>query len=474
MTIDNLPNELLIEIFDFYLLYWQNIDHLWERDYQLEWFNLLHVCRKWRTILFASSSRLGLSLVITPRGGNMKTIMSRHFPPLPIAINYNRLYNPIMARDMGRLLWALRRPDRVRGVDLYAKTYELDKFFKATKCPFPALESLALHDEGGLLEIPITFLKGTNLHLRLRSLKLNPIYITSISRLLSSATALTDLSLAIRINQPPDMLLLLAQLQGLPYLRRLDLKTLYSTEKPTEPKEGFPLWNLTSFHYRGCSAVLNILTMGFVAPSLQDVDILLDDQSRTLPSTPVPKFINDIREHCRVVQVILERDLLHFSLLSRLECVDHHSSRFRLRSSRFFGSNIQDWIMQISNAFSAKLSTVEELFIISLYCVDKSEEVIPWCAFLEQFPCVKEFRLQGMNNLRIANALHRSDGAPNLAVLPALERLIICTDSSSVESSSKLAVFQPFVYARQQAGRLVKVSCSEKMDLSRSMMHDER
>ncbi len=482
MTIDNLPNELLIVIFDFYLLHWQNINRLWERGFQFGWFNLLHVCRKWRAVLFASSSRLGLTFVLTPKGGNMKTILSRHFPPLSIAINYNHRYRHItgMAKDMRRLLGALKRPDRIRGIDLYASNAdgELAKFFEAMKCPFPALESLALYDDQDrALKIPITFLNETNLRLRLRSLKLHPICLTSISQLLSSATALTDLSLTIDTHhpQPPDMLLLLAQLQGLPYLRRLDLKMLFCTVQPTEvtePKECFPLGKLTSFHYDGCSAVLNVLTMGFVAPSLQDVDIVLDDWSPTLPSTPhVPKFINDIREHYRVVQVMLERDLLHFSLLARSECVGHHSSRFRLGSFRFSGSNIQDWMMHISNAFSAKFSTMEELFIVSLYYKDVSKEVIPWCTFLEQFPCVKEFRLQGMNNLRIASALYRPHGVPNLAVLPALERLIICTDSSSVESSSKLAVFQPFVSARQQAGRPVKVSCSEKMDLSRSMMN---
>ncbi len=479
LTINNLPNELLIEMFDFYLLRWQDVNHLWETGYQLEWFNLLHVCRKWRAVLFASSSRLGLSFVLTPkRGGNIKTIISRHFPPLPIVINYNyqrRLTTTGMTKDMSRLLCALKLPDRIRGIDLYASSTngELAKFFKAMKCPFPALESLAIRNKDDqVLKIPAAFLKGTNLHLRLRSLKLRSICLTSISQLLSSATALTNLSLTIRTDhrQPPDMLLLLAQLQGLPLLRRLNLKISCSTEQPTEPKERFPLEKLTSFHYHGCTAALNTLTMGFVAPSLQDIDISLDERSQTLPppASHLPKFINDIRKHYRVVQMILERDFFNFWLLAPSKCIGHNPPRFKLRSFRYSNSNIQDWMMQISDEFSAVLSTMEELSVISHCYGDKSEEVIPWCMFLEQFPCVKEFRLQGMNNLRIANALHQSDGGPNLAVLPALERLIISFqhDSYSSEWPSKLAVFQPFVSARQQAGRPVKVSGSGEMDLS--------
>ncbi len=82
----------------------------------------------------------------------MKTIMSRHFPPLPIAINYNIRYRSIPGmsnlKDIRRLLCALKCPDRIRGIDLYASTTngELDLFFEATKCPFPALESLALYN----------------------------------------------------------------------------------------------------------------------------------------------------------------------------------------------------------------------------------------------------------------------------------------------------------------------------------------
>jgi hypothetical protein len=342
----------------------------------------------------------------------------------------------------------------------------LDKFFKATKCSFPALESLALRNKNEqVLKIPATFLKGTNLHLRLRSLKLHPISLTSISRtsisrLLSSATALTDLSLKIdRHYEVPDLQHLLSRLQGLPYLRRLDLEITGSMDymgQLTEPKESFPLAKLTSFHYYGDSAFLDILTL-FEAPSLQDVDIHLYDQTRTRTLRPfqhLPQFINHVGEHYHVVQVVLETDQFDFSLLARSEGVGHYSPRFRIRSPRFDDTNFQNWIMEITSVFSAKLSTMEELLIIVKVV---REEVIPWRTFLEQFPSVKEFRIQGRNNHRIANALQH--GGPNLSVLPALERITLYTTSYVADHSSKLAVFQPFVSARQQAGREVHVTC---------------
>jgi hypothetical protein len=360
---------------------------------------------------------------------------------------------------MGRLLSALKRPHRIRGIDLTIDTIKLeDKFFKATKCPFPALESLALRNKDDrVLKIPATFLKGSIPPLRLRSLKLHPISLTSISRLLSLATALTDLSLGINSHhQAPDVLHLLSQLQGLPYLRHLHLDIRCFKVYPgqlTEPKKSFPLAKLTSFDYYGHSAVLNILTMGFEAPSLQDVDIHLHDP---LPIPHLPQFINYVGEHYHAVQVVLGLSCFDFSLLARAEDADHDPPRFKLRSSYYRDTDIRTWIMEITSMFSAKLSTMEELLVV---LTDEREEVIPWRTFLGHFPSVKEFRIQGpgTNNHRIASALQHE--GPNLSVLPALEKITLCDTSYAADYSSELALFQPLVSARQQAGRQVQVTC---------------
>jgi hypothetical protein len=414
----------------------------------------------WRAIMFASSSRLDVCLLLKPKNAtHMKTLMSTN-PLIPIVIKYN-MTTSVTAKDMGRLLSALKRPYRIRGIDLTTHTTELYKFFKATKCPFPALESLALRNiSDRVLEIPATFLKGTNLHLRLQSLKLHPISLTSISRLLSSATSLTDLSLKIkRHSKVPNLLHLLSQLQGLPYLRRLLLDMDFrDLGQLTEPKESFPLAKLTSFDYYGHSSFLDILTMGLEAPSLQDVNICIYSGTLTLPPIPhLPQFINDAGEHYHVVQVVFDRNYFDFSLLARAEYVGHHSPRFRLHSRRFSDTNIQNWITAITSMFSAKLSTMEELLVIFK---DAKEEDFPWRTFLEQFPSVKEFWIQGRNNHRIASVLQH--GEPNFSVLPALERITLCS-TSYIADSSQLVVFQPFISAREQAGRQVQVTCSSRV-----------
>ena len=74
LTINHLPDEMLLEIFDSYRQITDQYDHQWRKKHV--WFNLTHVCRKWRAIMFASSSRLDLGITVGPqKPGHIKTIL---------------------------------------------------------------------------------------------------------------------------------------------------------------------------------------------------------------------------------------------------------------------------------------------------------------------------------------------------------------------------------------------------------------
>lgn len=468
MTINHLPDELLVEIFDFYRQVIVQSYHLWptERTWwsiTLEWFELIHVCKRWRTIMFASASRLGLCLILTPeKGGNMKTILSRHFPPLPIEIHY---YRPVKTKDIGRMLAALKRPDRIRRIYLIASTALLNRFFKATKGAFPALETLELGDQNSKeLKIPATFLKGPDLHLR--SLKLHSISLpsASVSRLLSSTPALTNLYLVIDtdVSPPPAMSFLLSHLHGLPCLHHLDLEIKGFTDilvQPAEPEEFSSFSKLTTFRYHGHSTFLNTLLARFAAPSLQEVNIWLGDG--TLPLIPhLPRFIEDIEEHYHAIHVEFHRGL-SFSFLGHPGYAIH-SPYFRCSNS------LPESIMQMSSKFSARLATMQELFVIRNTCASGFfEDSIPWHRFFLQFPSVKALRLEGMSNRRIAAVLHQDHGGPNPVLFPALEEIELCTSrywALEYERTSVLMdIFQPFASARQEAGLPVNVFCRRSL-----------
>jgi hypothetical protein len=366
----------------------------------------------------------------------MKTIMSRHFPPLPIQITYKENSSQ-RSKDLSRVLAALKRPDRIRGIAFTGSPEDFSKLFKATKCPFPALESLELCGRFyKTLKIPVTFLKGSDLHLQ--TLSLHYISPSSISRFLSFKPTLTHLDITINSYDGPE---------------------------PTKPEKN-SLSKLTSFRYRGHSTFLNTLITEVAAPSLREVDIQLHD--RTLPPIPYfPQFINDIndiKKHCHAVQLSLDIYHIRLSLLSHSEYADseyagHHLPRFRLRFFHSPGS-----VMQMSGAIYSKLSTAEELSVVFLDDAVPDEDIIPWRKFFLQFPSVKVLRMYGTNgttNLYIAGAFHQDHESLNLAFLPALEKIEFCMGSKyrhpENQCASELAAFEPFVLARQQAGLPVKI-----------------
>jgi F-box-like len=82
------------------------------------WYNLAHVCRRWRNLILASPYWLKLQLVCT--FGVPVADMLAHSPPLPLTIYYNHIYRrriPTPEDELDMLLALLHR-DRVRHVCL--------------------------------------------------------------------------------------------------------------------------------------------------------------------------------------------------------------------------------------------------------------------------------------------------------------------------------------------------------------------
>ena len=81
IRIDVLPDDVLLEIFDFYM----NVDVFYEDKRETEaWQTLVHVCRRWRYLVFGSPRRLNLRLCCTPENtrkghiGRLASLASPH------------------------------------------------------------------------------------------------------------------------------------------------------------------------------------------------------------------------------------------------------------------------------------------------------------------------------------------------------------------------------------------------------------
>ena len=143
-----LPDVALLGIFDFYLY------EAWTDA----WHTLVHVCRKWRFIVFGSPHRLDLRLFCTERRGTLDI-----WPPLPILIEthgYRR------GRRLDDIIMTLKHNDRichlVLDLVLQIPTLQMKHFLTAMHQPFPMLTYLCLSLDGETVPvIPGSFLGGS-------------------------------------------------------------------------------------------------------------------------------------------------------------------------------------------------------------------------------------------------------------------------------------------------------------------------
>jgi hypothetical protein len=90
------------------------------------------------------------------------------------------------------------------------------------------------------------------------------------------------------------------------------------------------------------------------------------------------------------------------------------------------------------------------------------ENHFPWRGFLQHLPSVKALRKEGADNSCIARTSLQDHEKfdDDLSLLPALEEIELGTNPLSTDESQRgteLAAFQPFISARQRAGRSVNV-----------------
>ena len=131
MSIDMLPDDVLLGIFGFYVDEAPRIE---------AWQSLVHVCRRWRSIAFRSPRRLNLRLVCSNETPARDTLDVR--PALPLFI---QCYETVESMDKYNIVAVLERNDRVCDITLVdLKRWEWEKISAAMQVPFPELTHLQL------------------------------------------------------------------------------------------------------------------------------------------------------------------------------------------------------------------------------------------------------------------------------------------------------------------------------------------
>jgi len=457
VTIDALPDNVLLETFEFYL--GKDVpDYVGGHNYDA-WQTLGHVCRRWRCIVFASPRRLDLKLYCTgQRSVNSKTLDI--WPELPIVIVAENMRSQ---EDVTNVIAALRHHNRVCKI-YYVEQFQ-DSFFEEfaeIDEPFPALTSLDLVSSGQNVPVlPDSFLGGSAP--RLRRLYLDGFPYPSIGKLLSSTTNLVQLTLwDIPHSGYISPETIVPCLSMLPRLEFLQLGFRYprfpahraSRHPPPLTRVVFP--SLTILTFSG------------------DIEYLEDILSQI--ETPMLNY----SEFHFFNQLVFDTPLLgHF--IRRTETfmtihtarVEFNSSAVQVTFSRQEMANNDvttlysevlcnplDWqlsaLPQVLNSFLPSLSTLESLEI----AIDHEDwqdeiDVIQWQEFLHLFTSVKEISLKDKASIRlVAPALRGLAGERATEVLPALQNISLMTSSLSPSGPPKESI-EEFIATRQLYGQPV-------------------
>ena len=104
------------------------------------WYVLTHVCRRWREVVFASASHLGLCLVCTH--GTPVAKMLADSPVLPLIVDYVDHDREMTLQDEDGILTALGYRGRIRRIRLRLPVPILQRLTTAMDEKFPMLEYL--------------------------------------------------------------------------------------------------------------------------------------------------------------------------------------------------------------------------------------------------------------------------------------------------------------------------------------------
>jgi hypothetical protein len=458
-TIVSLPDDVLLEIFYIYLISVSD-DKKWQWPYH--WHKLVHVCRRWRGIIFASPLRLNLKLDCFPTTPVKKLL--HIWPELPLALHYYNTLNPEDEDGLDNLIAALEHHDRVCQIDLSGLSSSAsERITTMMQEPFPALEHLALGSYYDVWPVPDTFLNGSAPSLR--SLGLARISIPSLPRLLQSASHLTSVSLYHIPNSgyisPESMATSLSALTNLkslvikfqsptPHPRRRDI--------PLPPPIRIVLPALTTLTFQGVSEYLEVFASRVDAPLLSDIRIIFFNQlvldipqiSRfnlhQVLSRPYNLYLgfDPNRDACIVFSWQQEGSPLKGHITLSILC-------------KGFDGQVHS-IAQMCTHIRPLCSSVSGLDIgRELADIIRPDDLDPtqWIELFNSFTSVQRLTIPGKLEPFVAAALQGLTEESAAKVLPALQNLSIVGTTTDTAAQQDI---QSFVTARQHSDHPITLS----------------
>ena len=466
VIIDPLPDDIFLEIFDLCLR--DPTRYLVQR--MRKWIVLVHVCQRWRRIIFASPRRLDLYLSCicgTPVRQNLV-----YWPPtFPLVIDYP---GPVSSSnhtpdDDDNIVVALTHADRIHRINIYGTSELVKKVAAVMRKPFPVLTHLELKWSEEDIPGPLPFLPRRFLGEsapRLEYLYLSGVSFRSLHTLLWSARNLLTLRLDdILQSIPPE-----TTVAALAVLTRLSTLSIdFDWEEPQPDRHlNHPmptiLPSLTEFHYKGHSAYLE----GFLAlintPLVDNIWIQYFMEEIQVPQLSwfIGRTKNLKDAQFRRAYVNFYSDEVNIGLELDLPRREYQTKMTLTLLGPW--SNIQvPYVVNVLDRLVGLFSNVDHLSTHGS-CLEWRDmgdlDSIEWLQFLHLFPAVETLHLSGDVVPYIASALDDIAEEMLTEVVPALHLLWLDEeDRGGVDK--RVGSMKRFLYLRQLSGRPVTVVNTE-------------
>ncbi|KAN0133865.1 hypothetical protein V8E53_008297 [Lactarius tabidus] len=457
MNIDLISNDILEDIFRYYLL---DYEKSWRLP--LGWCKLSQVCRRWRHFIHDGAFRLCLYSLCTNVTPGIHTL--DHLPPLPLVIVYQEDIATISAKDALDMSQLLQLHDRIPHIVFNIPPVILHGLLLSMDDNFSILEYLCLSStakgDAGLI-LPTTFMAPKLRHLTLRSIGLP----TGL-RLLSFTPGLVTLTLA-NIQSSGYFLPkhLVSRLRFLPQLKELSI--CFSKPIPRHCAEGESLGALKNpvtlpalkrLTFQGVSAYMESLVAQIIAPRLDHLGItIFNPVTFALPH--LSHFTNTTEGAKRpIASVIFEYDVVSVVMNERRQQRADGPPSVSLRMMcQEFGRQVVCAAL-ICNTLVPALSGVEKLTIDINGQRNQTERqndavnVETWRKLLGPFVGAMELHIGHALALELSSALQSDIAGLDPMLLPSLQELV-----AHLEEESANNAFSSFADAREIAGRPVRV-----------------
>ena len=413
VTIEELSDKVLLKIFRYFL--YTSPRH---------WIRLVHICHKWRRVVFEAQRPLPLRLFCTYGTPVLKTLDC--WPALPIVVEYggSPALGPPTPEDEDNIVAALKRSERVTSITLTVTGSLLTKL-STLEGPFSKLEDLVLLSRDNVRRyLPSTFLWGP----RLRRLHSTSIAFPAILQLLSSSSNLVDLLLHDVLNISHFSLETLAKsLSGMSQLRSLSLHLppAFTYRAPPPPsKECFVLPALTHLDFRGMSCYLEILVAIIDARRLEDIEITLLDNP-VFRHLNLREFIDRMETHKSPsrTHILFSEDAISISLMrpAAPTCLRLQLVCKPLSMQLYFMDRIcVDISTFLLNVRGLRISVTRPEWAEW----QKRHYLERWVEILGSFSRVTRLRLDAKHLTNVMHTLLALERRPNI-VLPALHKIYI-------------------------------------------------